>query len=135
MRSLIDNTRRPDVVFYRNGKIEIAANVAKTLNLQAGDVIDIITNNIEYYIVVKYKANEVVGNHDCKVMRSNKRGNHLRCYSTKICNKIFSICNFELDSSYLYSDKVRLACGLPTTLPTHDRALPLIIKNPLNTNG
>ena len=134
MRSLIDNTKRPDVIFHKNGKIDIAANVAKTLNLKAGDVIDIITNNIEYYIVVKYKANEVVGNHDCKVMRSNKHGNHLRCYSKKLCNKIFSICNFEINSSYLYSDKVRLACGLPTVISTHDRALPLIIKNPLNTN-
>lgn len=131
MRSLIDNTRRPDVIFYRNGKIEITANVAKTLNLQAGDVIDIITNNVEYYLVVKYKANEVVGNHDGKVMRSNKRGNHLRCYSTKICNKIFSICKFEHNSSYLCSEKVRLACGLPTVLSTHGQALPLIIKNPL----
>lgn len=130
MRSVIDNTRRPDVIFYRNGKIEIAANVAKTLNLQAGDVIDIITNNIEYYLVIRYKANEVVGNHDGKVMRSNKRGNHLRCYSKKICNKIFSICNFEVNS-YLYFEKVRLACGLLTDLSTHGKALPLIIKNPL----
>ena len=47
-----EKTRRPDITFYRNGRIDITASVAERLSLRAGDVIDIARGKEEYYLYV-----------------------------------------------------------------------------------
>ena len=37
MASLLGNTRRPDISFYKNGRIDIASRVVRMLDIQEGD--------------------------------------------------------------------------------------------------
>ena len=50
MESLLKTTRRPDIAFYRNGRIDISANVVKALDIQRGDSIDVTTDGYEYLL-------------------------------------------------------------------------------------
>ena len=44
MIRLLENTRRPDITFNRNGRIFIAARVARLLSLAPGDALNIALN-------------------------------------------------------------------------------------------
>lgn len=48
MIKLLEHTRRPDISFYRNGTIRIAARVSRMLSLSPGDVINIAVTEGEY---------------------------------------------------------------------------------------
>ena len=42
MKSILGNTRKADITFHDNGRINISARVSKLLELSHGDVIDIM---------------------------------------------------------------------------------------------
>ena len=124
MRSLIDTTRRPDVAFHANGRIDITAHVAKVLHISAGDVIDIAADGGEYYLYVRHRAHDVVGHHEAQCRRTNIRGkvcNNLRAFSKRLCNIVLQI-NGE-------SDVARLPVGQLTTITGFGEALPVIIRH------
>ena len=84
MHSILDNTRRPDVTFYPNGRIDITARVAKILDLHQGDVIDIADNGgIEYLLYIKYRGETLVGNHESVCRQSKRRSRNFRAYSKR----------------------------------------------------
>lgn len=119
MQSILVNTRKPDVVFHRGGRISISARVSKALNLAHGDVIDIMEGEEETYLYVRLRA-PVVGRHEGRVFRSNKKGYHCVASSITLCRYIISKCGDR--------EKVRLCCGTPVELPYHGKALPIIIR-------
>ena len=41
MENIIERTRRKDITFYKSGRIDITARVARILNLKQGDSINI----------------------------------------------------------------------------------------------
>ena len=45
MESLLGNTRKHDLSFFRDGHIDITARVAKCINIEEGDIIDIYWEN------------------------------------------------------------------------------------------
>lgn len=119
MQSVLGNTRKADIVFHASGRIDITARVAKSLDLQHGDVIDIMLGYGEWYLYVKHRSPKV-GRHEGMAFRSNGRGNHFRVWSKTLCNAILKECKI--------SDKVKLCVGLPVNLKIYGKALPIIIK-------
>ena len=63
MQSILGNTRKTDITFHTNGRIDISARVAGILSLQKGDVIDVMDGGEEFYIYVKLHA-PTVGRHE-----------------------------------------------------------------------
>jgi hypothetical protein len=123
MESLIGNTRRPDVTFYQNGRIDITSYVSRTLGVQAGDVIDIGHSQGEYYLYVRFHRDNCLGRHE-GMCASSKQGSHnLRLYSKRICDVIFAVCKAQ--------EKVQLAIGSPIEIEDVGIAVPLITRHNL----
>lgn len=125
MKSILGNTRKADITFSRNGRINISARVSKSLGLTNGDIIDIIEDQDqeEFYLYVKYRS-PVVGRHEGKVFRSNKSGHYFVASSITLCRYILSKCNVN--------ERVSLSCGSPITLSSFGIALPIITSNILD---
>ena len=95
MQSLLGNTRKPDVSFYRSGRIDITSNVAKILHLQSGDVIDVAKNEKDFFLYIKHKAKDIIGKHEAQCFGTNKgkECHNFRCYSARLCYAILTECH------------------------------------------
>ena len=122
MESLIGNTRRPDITFYKNGRIDLTSRVVKMLNISNGDVIDIGVCSGEYMLYVKYRNSQIVGNHEARCYASKRNSNNFRAYSKKLCDAILNICN---------ASKAQLASGVAVEIDSLGMAIPLITRNNL----
>jgi hypothetical protein len=93
LTSLTHNTRRPDISFYRSGRIDITARVAKSLGLQDGDVIDVACEGGEYYLYIRYKGKELTGSHrgQCHATNSGNVCNNFRAYSKQLCRIVLRL--------------------------------------------
>ena len=120
MRNLLDNSRKPDIVFYCTGRIDITSNVARHLRLSAGDVINIMTDGEEYYLYVQYRQPQN-GKYEAAVFPSNRRGNHFRTSSKRICTSILEESNAKC--------KARLCVGAPIETEYYGTLLPIITKH------
>ena len=122
MTSIIAKSRRPDVTFYPDGHIDLTANVAKLLQLQSGDVIDIAQSGAEYLMYVRLRNADRIGRHVAQVYPTKKgkhRSNNFRCHSIGIYYVMQSILNSA-------KGPIRLNIGQPVTLTTYGPAIPLI---------
>ncbi|MFR9542868.1 MAG: hypothetical protein SNH27_12530 [Rikenellaceae bacterium] len=90
MQSILGNSRKADITFRANGRIDISAGVAKHLQLCRGDAIDVLVDRGEFYLYVKSRS--VRGRHNARVFPTNKRGNHFRSSSCKLCLAILKEC-------------------------------------------
>ena len=129
MTSLLPNSRRPDVIFHPNGRIDITARIAKVLQLQNGDVIDVAVSYEEYFIYVRLRAAECVGRHEATVHPTNKgkhRNNNFRAYSHRLCKSIRNALN-----GFPAEKPLRLPAGSPVIFGPNGTAIPLITRNPL----
>lgn len=121
MTSLLPSTRRPDITFYHNGRIDISSNIAKQLNIHSGDVIDIMSDGGEYYLYVRLHA--AVGRHEAQCFIANTVSRHtFRAYSVRLSRIMLSITNSTIKAS--------LPCGVPSDQP-FGKAIPIITKNKL----
>lgn len=75
MESILGNTRKADIVFYSSGRIDITSHIAKQLHLSRGDVLDIMSENGELYLYVRYRS-PTGGRHEACVFPSNRQGKH-----------------------------------------------------------
>lgn len=123
MKSILGNTRKADITFSRNGRINISSRVSKSLGLINGDIIDIMEDQNETYLYVKHRL-PVIGRHEGKVFCSNKSGHYFVASSITLCRYILTKCKA--------SEKVSLCCGSPITLSSFGIALPIITKNILD---
>lgn len=124
MESLLGNTRRPDVSFYRDGRIDITSRVAKSLNLSAGDVIDVMKHGSEFYLYVRYRNFEILGKHEAQCHSTKRRSNHFRAHSIRLCAAILQEC--KSDQAAL------LPAGQTIELPCAGTAIALITCNNLS---
>lgn len=109
MTSLLGNTRKADVSFYRNGRIDITARVVKALGIEKGDVIDVVTDCDEYLLYVVHKGKDVSGAHEAQCYPSNIRRTHnYRCHSKRLCEAIMAAVRTPLRRT---EETVRLAAG------------------------
>lgn len=122
METILGNTRKPDVTFYKNGRIDLTSRIAKMLNLGNGDVIDIGLCNGEYMLYVRLKNAQVVGNHEARCYTSKRNSHNFRAYSKKLCNAILSACG---------ANKAQLASGVAVEVEALGTAIPLITRNNL----
>ena len=126
MKSLIGNTKLPDISFYASGRIDITSRVAKMLKLQKGDVIDISKDGGEYYLHKKYQDGKPIGRHaaSCNVTHSYKRScNNLRVYYKPLTDVILTLVGVD--------DVARLPVGEPVNIEGC-LAVPIIYKHNLN---
>ena len=119
--TVLGNTRRPDVTFYTNGRIDITARAARLLNLHDGDVIDIASIDGECYLYVKHLGSDVTGRHQAAVHATKRGSRNYRCHSIKLAAFVLS--------RHEGMARARLPLGEPTVLPHIGFAVPIIIRN------
>lgn len=90
MESILGNrTRRADITFYRDGKIDITSRLTKMLDLGEGDVIDIAFDSGEYYLYRMRRSEDLVGRHEAQCHCTHRGRLHpsrnLRAHSKRIC--------------------------------------------------
>lgn len=94
MESLLHrNSRRPDVSFYRDGRIDITARVARLLGIRPGDVIDIAHEGGEFYMFVSHKADDAQGRHEGQCYPTKHRSHNFRTHSKRLCQAIMALSN------------------------------------------
>lgn len=94
MDSLLHNSRKPDVSFFRSGRIDITASVCKALDLHVGDVIDVAVDGSEYYLFVRHRhdpSSPSIGRHQATVRSTKGKSHNMRCYSSKLCQLMLSL--------------------------------------------
>lgn len=124
MKSILSNTRRPDITFHRGGRIDIASHIARQLYIKKGDVIDIAVADNEYYLFVRTHCN--IGRHEAACYPANarlKNSHSFRAHSARLCHEMLCITNGE--------KKVSLPCGELREF-SFGRGIAVIIKNKLN---
>lgn len=119
------NSRKWDISFHEDGKIDITAGITKKLGIRAGDVINVCADKStgEHYFYVQSRKENIVGRRKA-VCWEAKQGNYLRACSTELSRYIRKICKSPGD--------IHLMCGEMTTLPIIGNAIPLITKNMCN---
>lgn len=126
MKSILGNKiRKPDITFYRNGRIDISAHVVKALSMKRGDVIDILDHGMELYIFIRLHA-PTVGNYKATCYETKKNSRNFRTYSIQLCDGIMKICGAD------DLPRIKLSVGEPVEIEGYGTALPLIYKNILN---
>lgn len=119
-RPLINTTRRADITFHPNGRIDLTAHVAKALQLQPGDVVNIAEEDedaTEHYLYVSRRGGEAKGRHACTCRRV-KHGQYLRVFSKALATHILTLCHAD--------GALSLRVGSLTALPGLGTALPII---------
>lgn len=128
MTDLVSNTRRHDVSFFQNGRIDITARVAKMLELQAGDVVNVSTDGYEYLLYIKHRAsNTRGGSYEGTCYPTSRRNTrNFRAHSVNLCRAVIkAVCpsykEVRLPVGNAYYSKL-LGCTV----------VPIITRNPLN---
>lgn len=123
MQSILGNTRKTDITFHADGRIDISAHVSKALSIRQGDVIDVLVGNEEVYLYVKHHA-PTVGRHEAACFPTHSGSRHFRAWSQRLCR-------YMIKASGLNIDRVELSVGEKVTLDV-GIALPVIYKYVLN---
>lgn len=128
MKSLLGSySRKPDVSFYKNGRIDITARVARAIGIADGDVLDVAYDGGEFYMFVRAKAGECVGRHEAQCWPTKKGSHNYRAHSKRLCTAIMKLSNAQ--------DVARLPTGERALI--FDKTTPaviLIARNNLSDN-
>jgi len=82
MKSLMGKTRRADVRFYPNGRIDVTKRLCLALNLDGGDVLDILEDERgARWLTVRFRAAQ--GKHHCQLHRLSDGA--LRAWCKSLC--------------------------------------------------
>lgn len=115
MQNLIQQSRRPDISFRRDGTINITAGVAKNLNLSRGDFINIAIHNCEFLLYVSARACNSIGRHHARCIPSKKGSYNFRAYSALLCRLVLdnagvslNAAGFMAGSPILINDKIHI---------------------------
>lgn len=117
--------RKHSISFYNSGRIDINASLSKSLQLSIGDVIDVALHNGEYYIYVRYRAEEISGEYTAKCYPS-KRG--VQCPHPNMRVNCKDICNVFLKLQPMRRGKVSFAVGDPCSIKNIKLAVPIITR-------
>ena len=118
MAGILGNTRRPDVTFYRSGRIDITSRVAKLLDLHDGDVVDIDKHSGEWLLFVRHRNDKLIGAHEARCYASKKNSRNYRAYSKRLCDAVLT----EVGVTEI----ARLAAGESVDFSYYGVAVPLI---------
>ena len=88
MRSILGNSRKSDLTFWRDGHIDIRSRVSRELQLKAGDVIDIAIGegfDHECYLYARKRGTQTTGRHEGLCRAVNGPGSrYLRANSRQL---------------------------------------------------
>nr|DAL65606.1 MAG TPA_asm: Transition state regulatory protein abrB HOMODIMER BIOINFORMATICS [Caudoviricetes sp.] len=107
MRNLSQCThkRLHDIKFHKNGNIDICQSLSKLLDLRAGDVIDVVEDNEQLYIIKRY--NGKAGRHRNMIHPTyGKTYGHCRVYSKEMCTNVLEVKNATQYISFFTSHEV-----------------------------
>lgn len=125
MESIIGCTRRPDITFYADGRIDITARIARQLSLNEGDCIDVGRACGEYFLYVRRRFDPSVSfGFEATVRTTKKRSRNFRAYSVRMCRAVLNIYDEQL--------KVSPQLGMPIHDNEHGVIIPLIHINLAN---
>ena len=122
IKTILGNTRRPDISFSSNGRIEISSHIVKSLDMRKGDIIDIMTGGEEYYLYISCRAPDVFGRHEAQCYPTQKGSRHFRAYCRRLCSAILT--------ASPGSTTVCFAAGEVTEINGH-KAIPIITRKNL----
>ena len=106
LKSRLEKSRKADISFHKNGKIDITARVVHLLSIQDGDVIDVGVENSECFLYVRHKGRNCMGRHEAQCSPTKRNSYNFRAYSVRLCRAMM---NFAECSD---TDKtLHLACG------------------------
>lgn len=94
MIKLLEQTRRPDISFSRNGKIRITARVARVLSLRPGDILNIVVSNGEYLLYATHFTNKI-GRHEAQCYPTKKGSENYCANSVRLCRAMFDSIGIE----------------------------------------
>ena len=104
MIRLLENTRKPDITFNRNGQIRITARIARILSISTGDVLNISIDNGEYLLYIK---KNLIGRHEAQCYPSNRRGHNFVANSAKLSRSLLDSCNIKSDrASFMIGEPI-----------------------------
>lgn len=123
MKRLLGNTtRRPDITFRADGRIDITSRIAKALGLAPGDVIDVAeVYSGEFCLYVRHRAC-VCGRHEGRsypVMKGYQNGAY-RVWSRRLCDAVRAAAGCS-------AVNLRLPCGEPIEIDGQLH-IPIILK-------
>ena len=114
-------TRRGDITFHPNGRIDLTAHVTKVLSLCPGDVINIACVDerfCEHYLYVARRASETVGRHSGTCRPAKNSGRYLRTF----CKRLTDYVLFRTRST----TAIRIRVGAASEVSGLGIVLPLI---------
>ena len=123
LKSLLKKSRKADISFHKNGKIDITARVARLLSIQNGDVIDVGVEKSECFLYVRHRGQNCMGRHEAQCSPTKRNSYNFRAYSVKLCRAMMNFTEC--------SDKtLHLACGEKIE-KGNQNYLTLIVRNKL----
>ena len=119
MHKMIPVTRRADITFHADGRIDICAHVSRQLGMESGDVIGIATTDGspgELLLYVARRGRQMLGRHACTCKSAKGHGRYLRVHSKSLAHHVLSICHATGRIALFVGSAVE-AAPLGTALP------------------
>lgn len=116
---ILGSTRRAEITFFRSGRIDITSRVARAIDLQPGDVIDIFQDGGEFYLHVALKASAALGRHQARCHPTKPGSHHYRAWSRTLARAVLALCGSPRFAP--------LAAGEPVIIQNY-LAIPLITR-------
>lgn len=115
METLLNQTRRPDITFCRNGRIFISARVARLLDISPGDSINIAVTDGEF-LLFAMRHPMGFGRNIARCFPTRKHSRNLSANSVELCLKFFAACNIHAQRAAFFTGE-SLSSGQTTYLP------------------
>lgn len=126
MIKLLEQTRRHDITFNRNGRILITARVARLLDLRPGDCINIGIDNGECLLYVS-RLDSPVGRHVAQCYPTKRNSRHFRASSVELSRRFLNFANVHEDQvSFMIGNRICKSINGHVAV-----FLPIIYKMPL----
>ena len=106
-------SRKPDILLFGNGRIDISAHVANMLSLEWGDVVDIALRDGEYHLYVSHK--NPIARYDARVRPTKNRSRNFRCNSVRLARYMLSAAGETL-SARLPVGEISVYLGRPSAI-------------------
>lgn len=111
LRSILRSTRRPDITFHNDGRVDISSRIVRALDMKPGDVIDILTGSGEIFLYVMIPSRKVCGSHEAQCQPTKAGSRNFRASSVRLCREMLAISR--------ESSRARFSSGDLTTVNGH----------------
>ena len=89
MKPLVTQNIHPDIVFRPSGLITLTSRIVRILDINEGDVINILQDNGEYYLYVQHRS--PIGKFCGKCLKHKNGSHYMRVYYKRLSDIIISM--------------------------------------------